>query len=158
MNHENIILSIRPHALSLFNPIITFIATMGVVVGARWYFQFNFFGYFSQVLAGVFLISSLHLLAKLYIWHKTVLYITERRIVFRRQLGLFSQSTTELLHKDVVSVSFHQSGFDQSISSVGAVNIRTLAGENISIPDVKDPNEVVRKLNDIRQSGVCIME
>lgn len=158
MNQENIILQIRPHALSLFGSVVTFIATIGIVIGARWYFQFNFFGYFSQVLAVIFLVSLIYLLSKFLVWHKTVLYLTERRIVFRHQMGLFSHVTTELLHKDVVSVSFHQSGFDESISSVGTVNIRTLAGENISIPKVKDPNSVVGRINDIRQSGVCVMQ
>lgn len=155
---DKIILSIRPHALSLAGPFLTLFAVIGVISGARLYFQFSFFGYFTQVLAVAILLSLFHFMNNYWIWHKTVLHITERRIIFRNQLGIFSHNTVELLHKDVTEVSFSQSGFDDSISSTGVLNLKTLSGQVISIDRVKDPNNVVNQINELRQSGVCVMQ
>ena len=110
------------------------------------------------MLAIAVLFSLFHFLTKYWVWHRTILIVTDRVIEFRNQVGLFSHNTVELLHKDIVEVSFSQSGFDDSIARTGIVNIKTLSGQAIAIPRVKNPHDVVSQINNIRQSGVCIMQ
>lgn len=85
-----------------------------------------------------------------FVWQRTVLIVTDQRVIDISQRGFFDQTTTEVELKDIEEVNFRVKGFWSTVFRFGTVYLRT-AGEraDLAFRRVHRPIELYRLLNEL---------
>lgn len=122
------------------------------MLSARYWLDFNFFGYWGWSLTLAVLIVILVILYRYFIWRNNALIITNQRIVENEQHGFFSKTVTELLYRDIREISYSKEGMNASLYDYGDLKMRTAADSDIIIEKIAGPDEVVELINKIRQT------
>lgn len=117
----------------------------------RYIARFDFFGYWSLVLAFAVLAVLLVIMYRLFIWRMDALVITDQRFVENEQRGFFSKTVTELLYRDILEISYTKEGLSASLYNFGDIKIRTAAENELVFEKIPNPAEVVEVINKIRQ-------
>ena len=127
------------------------VSVLIVVFGVRYYFDFNYWGYYwpwvSLISVGVALLI---VAAKFSVWYRDYLIITDKRIIYHQQKGVFNKVVVESLYSDITEVSYNQKGFFSSIYGYGNIKIKTKAGA-INFRDIRKPQEIVELINNQRE-------
>lgn len=142
---------VRRH-LSIFITSINWaIFVLIIVFGLRYYFNYDFNGYFwpwvSLISTGA---ATIIILLKFYVWRRDYLVIADRRIIYHRQKSLFSKVVVEILYTDIVEVSYSQKGLSSSLSNYGDLKIKTMSG-SLHFRKVGKPQEIVELINNQRE-------
>ncbi len=95
----------------------------------------------------------LFLLYKFYLWRNNKLTITNYRIINNEQRGLFSQTVTELLYRDITDVSFTQDGPSAMSFNYGTLIIRLPSQDQVKIEMIPKPSQVIEVLNKVRMGS-----
>ena len=119
----------------------------------RYLVRFNFFGYWSLVLAFAVLLVLLVVMYRFFIWRMDALIITDQRVVENEQRGFFSKTVTELLYRDILEISYSKEGMSSSLYNYGDIKIRTASENELVFEKIPNPAEVVEVINRIRQDN-----
>jgi len=85
-----------------------------------------------------------------FVWQRTILIITDQRIVDVSQRGFSDRTTTEVELKDIEEVSYRVKGLWPTVFRYGTIYLRT-AGEraDLAFRHVHRPIDLYRLLNDL---------
>ena len=148
--NEKTLKTVRQHRSVVAGAVSRSVIFAGLISFAFLKFNLDIFGYSRKIIAGVILIAALIILYKIYIWRKNTLIITNQRVILNIRQGAFSRTVTELLYRDIQSVSFKQSGLAALINRYGKLIMKTPSGSEITFDKVPSPAEVVRAVNEVR--------
>ena len=142
---------IRRHTSLLTNHVSFAVLILIVVFGVRYYFNFDYGGYFWPwvlliSLGAAFLIAG----TKFSVWYRDYLIISDKRIIHHHQKGIFNKIVIESLYSDIIEVSYNQKGFSSSIYGYGNIKIK-INGGVIKFDNVKNPQEIVELINNQRE-------
>ena len=151
---EKVIRIIRHHWVAIAGVILSAVIFVVLLITAKLYLNFNFFGYYWQVVTFSGLLASMFILYQIYIWRKNGIYITNQRLVNNEQKGFFTKTVTELLYQDIHEIRYHQKGLAASVSRYGTLIIKTLSDHEIVFNNIPDPEEMVELINKIRISRI----
>lgn len=150
---ETIIGIVRQHWFVMVQPIFVSAIIVAMLATAGLYLQFDFFGYSNMVYLAMCPILLLFLLYKFYLWRNNNLMITNFRIINNEQRGLFSQTVTELLYRDITDVSFTQDGPSAMSFNYGTLIIRLPSQDQIKIEMISKPSMVIEIINRVRMGS-----
>jgi len=148
--NEKIIKTFSTHKSGLNAVIFLTVFIIGGLFFIKLYFNFNFFGYWQIFFGAVSIILFIWFLVKLFIWRRNKLIITNERIVYNHQKGLFNKVVTDFLFKDINEVGYEKKGLGDTLSNRGTVYIRTGASK-VVIHKIPNPSKVVDVINQVRQ-------
>lgn len=148
--NEHLVKFVRQHKMFLMPAIFGWPWLVVGLVLIRYLADFDFFGYWPWVLLASLLTVLLIILYRIFIWKRNALIITDQRLVENEQLGLFSKTVTELLYEDVRQISYDKRGVNASLYDFGDIKIRTASDNEIVLPQIAQPDEVVDTINKIR--------
>jgi len=84
-------------------------------------------------------------------WHGSLLAVTDRRLIFVRQKGIFSREVQELNYDKITEVSFKVSGFSATIFGFGNMRVKSAASdEPIEMPRVHHPQKLHHLIIDLQ--------
>lgn len=126
------------------------LAAAAALVALQRYANFTFFGYAWQVWAVAMVASIGYVAAKVYIWKRNVLIVTNQRVIRHDQHGLFNTTVTELLYQDIADISFRKKGMSAMVGGYGTIVIRTLGDRKLVFDRVPNPERIVERINQIR--------
>ena len=141
---------IRRHTSLLSSSIFYAVLVLIAVFGIRYYLDFDYGGYWLWVSLGSILVALLIIAAKLSVWYRDYIIISDKRIIYHNQKGIFNKVVIESLYSDIIEVSYNQKGFSSSIYRYGNIKIKTTGGV-IKFNNVKNPREVVELINNKRE-------
>lgn len=150
--NEKVVKIARQHRSVMAGTVFWAVIFVGLVSWASLKFDLDIFGYSWEIITGVILIDAIVILYKIWIWRKNVLVITNQRVILNFRQGLFSQTVTELLYRDIYDISFKQTGLFALINRYGKLIIKTPSGSEITFDKAPSPAEVVRVINEVRSS------
>ena len=152
-NNEKIIRIIRHHWSAVAGIIFSSSFILAILLIAKLYFNFNFFGYDWQVIGFCGLLAGIFILYKVYIWRKNGIYVTNQRLVNNEQNGFFTKTVTEFLYQDIHEIKYKQRGLPASMSNYGTLIIKTFANDEIVFNNIPNPEEIVDLINKIKVSN-----
>lgn len=148
--NEKLIKIIRRHWIFVA-PTIVFWVIFVVALGAiKFFIAFDLWGYWFWLMAVIAAVILLTILRKYYLWRANVLVITDQRVVENEQKGFFSKTVTELLFKDILEISYSKNGLNASLYNYGDIRIRTASEDDLIVPKIPDPGQVVEVINQTR--------
>jgi len=150
---ETILGIVRQHWFVMVQPIFVSAIIVAMLTATGLYFQFDFFGYSYAVYLVTGFVILLFLLYKFYLWRKNNLVITNSRITNNQQRGLFSQTVTELLYRDITDVSFTQDGVSAASFDYGTLIIRLPSQDQIKVEMVPKPSKIIETINRVRMGS-----
>ncbi len=150
---ETIVEIVRQHWFVMVQPIAIGALTVAVLTAAGLYLQFDFFGYSNLSYASIGSVVLLFLLYKFYLWRKNNLVITNFRITNNQQRGLFNQTVTELLYRDITDVSFTQDGPAAMSFDYGTLVIRLPSQDQVKVETIPRPSKVIETINRVRMGS-----
>lgn len=150
---ETIVTIIRQHWFVVVQPITVAAIVVAAIAVAGLYFQFDFFGYSSAVYLSTGLIVLLFLMYRFYLWRQNELTITNFRIINHQQGGLFNQTVTELLYRDITDVSFTQDGASAMAFDYGTLIIRLPSQDQVKAEMIPKPSKIMETINRVRMSS-----
>ena len=143
---------VRRHTSTITPAISWAVLLLLVVFGLRYYFNYDFNGYFwpwaSLISVGI---AVGIILLKFSVWRRDYLVISDKRIIYHHQKTLFSKVVIEILYSDIVEVSYSQKGLSSSLSGYGDLKIKTASG-SLNFRKVAKPQEIVEIINNQRES------
>lgn len=148
--NEKIIKTFSTHKGGLNTVIFLAVFIISGLFFIKLYFNFNFFGYWQILFSAVSIILFIWFLVKLFIWRRNKLIITNERIIYNHQKGLFNKIVTDFLFKDINEVGYEKKGLGDILSNRGTVYIRTGASK-VVIHKTPNPSKVVDVINQVRQ-------
>ena len=147
---EKIIRVIRHHWVAISGVVLLSGLVLALLMVTKLYFNFNFFGYYWQVVTFASLLASIGIIYKVYLWRKNGLYITNQRVVNNEQRGFFTKTVTELLYQDIHEIKYHQKGLFASVGNYGTLVIKTFGNDEIVFDNIVNPEVTVEIINKIR--------
>jgi hypothetical protein len=99
----------------------------------------------------VFLSGLIALIRKSYCWTRTVLVVTDKRVIDLEQKGFFDKVVTEATYKQIDEVTYRIKGFIPTIFRYGKVSLH-LGGSaaDIEFSAIQQPSRVHDLINDLR--------
>jgi len=150
--NENIIKTYYTHKSGLNLTIFWIVLILSGLFFVRLYFKFDFFGYGNITIGSVSLILLIWFFTKFFIWRKNCLIITNERIVYNHQKGIFNRTVTDFLFKDISEVGYEKRGFLSLFSNQGSIYIRTGSNKTV-IHKIINPHGVVEIINQVRDKA-----
>ncbi len=147
---ETIVVTVRQHWFIMVQPIAVAAIIVAALTAAGLYFQFDFFGYSSAVYLVTGPIILLFLIYKFYLWRQNELTITNSRIINHQQRGLFNQTVTELLYRDITDVSFTQDGPSAMAFDYGTLIVRLPSQDQVKVEMIPKPSKIIETINRVR--------
>lgn len=141
---------VRRHTSLLTSSIFYAALILVVVFGIRYYLNYDYAGYWLWTALGSVVVAFLVVAAKFSVWYRNYIIISNKRIVYHHQKGIFNKVVIEILYPDIVEVSYNQKGFSSSIYGYGNIRIKT-SGGLIRFNNVKNPQKVVEDINNQRE-------
>lgn len=142
---------IRRHTSLLTSSFLYAALILFLIFGIRYYLNFDYWGYFWPWVSLISIaVAVLFVLAKFSVWSRDHLIISDKRVVYNHQKGIFNKVVIEALYSDIVEVSYGQKGFAANLYGYGNVKIKTTGGV-INFRDVPKPQEVVEYINNQRE-------
>ena len=118
-----------------------------------WWFQHDPFGplAFALVLGlGAFII-----LRSVVLWRKNILLITNQRVIYYQQRGLFDQIATEVGYEKIQDIRYSIKGIVQTMYKIGTITLQTAGSTNVISADfLPQPMQVQRLIADQQRRAV----
>ena len=153
--------SLKPHEEVLSVVRQSIIPNGWKFLGYGTWFLLPFFFLFPLVRSGmwgiisffILLISGLFVLGRTYIrWSKTILIVTDKRVVDIDQKGYFDRTVTEVPYGQIDEVSYRVKGFWATVFRYGYVRLDVSgAAADIQFNRVSRPAHVHNLINDLRE-------
>jgi len=150
--NEKIIKTFYTHKSSLNSTIFWIVFILSGLFFIRLYFKFDFFGYGNITIGGISIILLTWFLIKFFIWRKNHIIITNERIVYNHQKGIFNKTVTDFLLKDISEVGYEKKGLLSLLSNQGSIFIRTGANKTV-VHKILNPHGVVEIINQVRDKA-----
>ena len=135
-------------SLNYFLPLI-FLIILGFIF-FKIKFSFNFWGYWAAAIGAISIILFITFLVKWTVWKNNEIVVTNQRVIYNNQKGLFSKVVTEIFLSDIHEVSYELDGIGETFSNYGTVRIKTGGSVDLMIKKVKNPQKVVETINNAR--------
>jgi hypothetical protein len=121
------------------------------------FFLFPLFrqGTFGVIVFFLLILSAVYFIGRAYTkWARTVLVVTDKRVVDVDQKGYFDKVVTETSFRQIDEVSYRVKGFWPTIFSFGVITIK-LSGSaaDIEFVNIKKPARVHNLINDLMQAN-----
>ena len=138
------------HWYTFLANIAGWVLCLGVLIAIRGYLHFNYFGYWNIIVLVIPALAIINIWYRVILWRSTTVLITNQRVVKTDRAGLFSHTTTELLHKDIIEVSYRKQGFGAAILNFGTIILRTASNSVLEVTAIPAPAVVTDTLNSLR--------
>jgi hypothetical protein len=148
--NEKIIKSVRRHALFFVPRFVFWLVLIGLLFVWRYYGKFEFYGYTRETLGIFLLVATFAVLWKFYQWRRSIFMLTNQRVVYRVQNGVFTTMVTELLYPDIKELSYTKGGVWESIFNYGSVIFRTASESSHVMEYLPHPDKIVTLISKIR--------
>lgn len=145
-DNEEVFCVVRQHPLSMRKGlyILLFLTFFGCI--PLMLFPLNLMMYY--VLAGAFLMGMLIFLYHWIGWYFSVYIITNYRVRYVSQKGLFGKSIIELPLSKIQNISFAVKGISGELFKYGTIVLQTMVGDLV-LDRISDPEMVYNVLQDI---------
>jgi len=115
-----------------------------------WWFQHSFLGILGFIT--LLIISTVLIIRGWYIWNRTVLVVTDRRLIDINQRGLFEHHVAESSYQKIQDVRYTVKGVWQTMFDFGAVIVQTAGNAtNLELHGVRHPVTIQQLISDIQQ-------
>lgn len=128
----------------IFCPLLLLWSILGLLLWAwHLYGQFAFFGKGSIVIGTLIVIAALSIIRKYFLWHASVLAITNQRVLCSVRNGLFSKKVIEILYRDIREVSFEKQGFLPTLFGYGELIMGTSSETQHHFEKIPEPQLII---------------
>lgn len=106
------------------------------------------------VFSGVLLLGIVLTWRSFFIWSRSVLIVTDKRVIDHDQAGFFSRVITESRHKKIDDVTYRIKGVIATLFRFGSINIRLQGNAaDIEFSHAFRPARIVDLINDLREEN-----
>lgn len=143
--NENVLLVSRQHPIILFHP---FLISLLILMIPFVVYVFVPLGLILSIVIAICLIFAvLHGVLAYYAWSRTLLILTNERILFLEQRGLINRQFVECVLTSIQQVSHDVTGLRQTLFGYGTISLYT--GDSVAsifIRDIPDPYEIQQEI------------
>ncbi len=143
----------RRHRLTLFLPLL--IASMGIILPFLFLFTLWHKGVVGIVIFFLVLLSSVGIAWRsLFLWDANVLLITNQRVVYVQQLGIWHRTVQEVLLSSLHELGCDVQGMAETLLRIGTLRLRASgSAQEILIPKLAAPEKARTLIQRLREQS-----
>jgi len=87
---------------------------------------------------------------RVFLWRKSLLILTDQRILDVNRSALFEETVLELLYRDALEVTYNRTGFFAILFDFGDLTIRTASKNIVVARRIPNPRKLIELINEKR--------